>query len=218
MALGPIEIDRSSTVDRVAHALREEMYRGTLTGGTSLRENNVAESLGVSRSTVREALQILTGEGLLVRRPNRGVEVRQLTEEEIEDVFTARRVLETAAARSVVQATRTDLMMLIAVQRDFEEAVASSAAASVVTEAHLAVHVAIVGLLGSPRLTATARDLMSEIKLAVATTDRTSDDLPAQVEQHRAIVELLRQAKGEEAAQLLEAHLAHAKAFMPTVG
>ncbi|RFC77267.1 GntR family transcriptional regulator [Streptomyces sp. AcE210] len=218
MALGRIEIDRSSTVDRVAHALREEMYRGTLTGGTSLRENNVAESLGVSRSTVREALQILTGEGLLVRRPNRGVEVRQLTEEEIEDVFTARRVLETAAARSVVQATRTDLMTLIAVQSDFEEAVASSAAASVVTEAHLAVHVAIVGLLGSPRLTATARDLMSEIKLAVATTDRTSDDLPEQVEQHRAIVELLRQAKGEEAAQLLEAHLAHAKAFMPTAG
>ncbi|GAA1283661.1 GntR family transcriptional regulator [Streptomyces sp. NPDC056453] len=218
MALGPIEIDRSSTVDRVAHALREEMYRGTLTGGTSLRESNVAESLGVSRSTVREALQILTSEGLLVRRPNRGVEVRQLTEAEIEDVFKARRVLETAAARSVVQATRTDLMTLIAVQRDFEEAVASSAAASVVTEAHLAVHVAIVGLLGSPRLTATARDLMLEIKLAVATTDRTSDDLPAQVEQHRAIVELLRQAKGEEAAQLLEAHLAHAKAFMPTVG
>lgn len=218
MALGPIEIDRSSTVDRVAHALREEMYRGTLTGGTSLRESNVAESLGVSRSTVREALQILTSEGLLVRRPNRGVEVRQLTEAEIEDVFKARRVLETAAARSVVQATRTDLMTLIAVQRDFEEAVASSAAASVVTEAHLAVHVAIVGLLGSPRLTTTARDLMSEIKLAVATTDRTSDDLPAQVEQHRAIVELLRQAKGEDAAQLLEAHLAHAKAFMPTVG
>lgn len=150
MALGPIEIDRSSTVDRVAHALREEMYRGTLTGGTSLRESNVAESLGVSRSTVREALQILTSEGLLVRRPNRGVEVRQLTEAEIEDVFKARRVLETAAARSVVQATRTDLMTLIAVQRDFEEAVASSAAASVVTEAHLAVHVAIVGLLGSP--------------------------------------------------------------------
>ncbi|MFC9530451.1 GntR family transcriptional regulator [Streptomyces sp. NPDC056975] len=202
----------------MAHALREEMYRGTLTGGTSLRESNVAESLGVSRSTVREALQILTSEGLLVRRPNRGVEVRQLTEAEIEDVFKARRVLETAAARSVVQATRTDLMSLIAVQRDFEEAVASSAAASVVTEAHLAVHVAIVGLLGSPRLTATARDLMLEIKLAVATTDRTSDDLPAQVEQHRAIVELLRQAKGEEAAQLLEAHLAHAKAFMPTVG
>ncbi|WP_326709810.1 MULTISPECIES: GntR family transcriptional regulator [unclassified Streptomyces] len=202
----------------MAHALREEMYRGTLTGGTSLRESNVAESLGVSRSTVREALQILTSEGLLVRRPNRGVEVRQLTEAEIEDVFKARRVLETAAARSVVQATRTDLMTLIAVQRDFEEAVASSAAASVVTEAHLAVHVAIVGLLGSPRLTTTARDLMSEIKLAVATTDRTSDDLPAQVEQHRAIVELLRQAKGEDAAQLLEAHLAHAKAFMPTVG
>ncbi|WP_425825064.1 GntR family transcriptional regulator [Streptomyces fractus] len=218
MALGPIEIDRSSTVDRVADALREEMYRGAIEGGTSLRESNVAASLGVSRSTVREALQILTGEGLLVRRPNRGVEVRRLTEEEIEDIFKARRVLETAAARSVVQATRADLVALTAAQRDFEEAVGSSAAASVVTEAHLSVHVAIVGLLGSPRLTTTARDLMSEIKLAVATTDRTSDDLPAQVEEHREIVSLLRQAKGEEAAVLLEAHLAHAKAFMPTAG
>ncbi len=218
MALGPIEIDRSSTVDRVAHALREEMYRGAIEGGTSLRESKVAESLGVSRSTVREALQILTAEGLLVRRPNRGVEVRRLTEAEIEDIFKARRVLETTAARSVVQATRTDLVALTESQRIFEEAVASSAAASVVTEAHLSVHVAIVGLLGSPRLTATARDLMSEIKLAVATIDRTSDDLPAQVEEHREIVSLLRQAKGEEAARLLEAHLAHAKAFMPTTG
>ncbi|CDR09147.1 GntR family transcriptional regulator [Streptomyces iranensis] len=215
MALGPIKIDRSGTVDRVAHALREEMYRGALEGGTSLREVNVAESMGVARSTVREAFQVLTGEGLLVRRPNRGVEVRRLGEEEIEDIFKARRILETSAARSVVQATRSDIVALASAQTAYEQAAADSTDAAPITEAHLAVHVAIVGLLGSPRLTATAHQLMSDIRLAVATIDRTSDDLPAQVEEHKTIVTLIRQAKGEEAAQLLDAHLTHAKAFMP---
>ncbi len=65
------------------------MYRGAIEGGTSLRESQVAESLGVSRSTVREALHVLTAEGLLVRRPNRGVEVRVLTEAEIEEAHLA---------------------------------------------------------------------------------------------------------------------------------
>ncbi|MCW3818961.1 GntR family transcriptional regulator [Micromonospora sp. DR5-3] len=210
-----IKIDRSSTVDRVAQALRDEMYAGTLEGGASLRELSLAESLGVGRSTVREALQVLTAEGLLVRQPNRGVVVRQLSEDEIEDIFKARRVLEMAGANAVEYAARADLTTLLEAQRHYEEVVEAGADPATVTGAHLALHVAVVGLLGSPRLNATARELMSEVRLAVATVDRTSDDLPTQVREHRRIVTLIRQAKGAEAARLLGEHLSHAKAFMP---
>ena len=60
-------IDRSSTTDRVAGALREMIFAGDLSPGGPLREVTLAESFGVARSTVREALQVLTAEKLLTR-------------------------------------------------------------------------------------------------------------------------------------------------------
>src|SRR4051794_41650498 len=55
--------------------------------------------MGVSRSTVREALAILVAEGLAIREPNRGVHVTALDPEAVHDVCTARAVLEVAGVR-----------------------------------------------------------------------------------------------------------------------
>jgi DNA-binding GntR family transcriptional regulator len=65
----------ASTVDRVADELRRAVFEGELESGTPLREHGLAESLGVGRSTVREALTILVAEGLATRAPNKGVAV-----------------------------------------------------------------------------------------------------------------------------------------------
>ncbi|MGO4423651.1 GntR family transcriptional regulator, partial [Streptomyces sp. MCAF7] len=110
--MNSINIDRSSVVEQVADALREQLFAGLLRPGTALREGALTESLKVSRSTVREALQLLIGEGLLVREPNKGVIVRQLSEAEVDDIFRARRILELSAVRAVVDASRRDLTNL----------------------------------------------------------------------------------------------------------
>ncbi|MEU1669020.1 GntR family transcriptional regulator [Streptomyces sparsogenes] len=209
-----ISLDRSSIVEQVADALREQMFDGRLKPGTALREGALVESLNVSRSTVREALQLLIGEGLALREPNKGVLVRQLSEAEVEDIFRARRILELSGVRAVVNASRKDLATLSSRFEEYEAAVEEGGAVEI-SRTHMQFHVAIVGLLGSPRLTEVARSLLAELQLAISSVDRSSDDLPEMLQVHRKIAELIRKAKVEEATQLLDQHLSNAKAFVP---
>ena len=98
-AFGSLHLEHSSTVDRVAEELRRAVFEGELESGTPLREVALAESLGVSRPTLREALAVLVAEGLATREPNRGVTVASPDPESVRDVSRVRAVLETAGVR-----------------------------------------------------------------------------------------------------------------------
>src|SRR5919202_704329 len=87
---GSLSLQHSSTVDRVAEELRRAVFDGELESGTALREVAIAESLGVSRPTVREALALLVAEGLATREPNRGVSVTTPEADSVRDVCAAR--------------------------------------------------------------------------------------------------------------------------------
>ena len=65
-------MEHSSTVDRTVAELRRAIFDGELESGIPLREVALAETLRVSRPTVREALGMLVAEGLAVREPHRG--------------------------------------------------------------------------------------------------------------------------------------------------
>src|SRR3982751_6227167 len=99
MTFGTLSVEHETTVDRVRGEVRRALFDGELEPGTPLREVALAESLGVSRSTVREALGVLVAEGLADRVPNKGTAVHALSVEEIRDVCRARAVLETAGVR-----------------------------------------------------------------------------------------------------------------------
>src|SRR4051794_39828315 len=94
-----LHLELSSTVDRVADELRRAVFDGELESGTPLREVALAESLGVSRQTVREALGVLVAEGLATREPNRGVSVSSPDPDSVRDICRARWVLEGAGVR-----------------------------------------------------------------------------------------------------------------------
>src|SRR5690242_12707035 len=83
-----------STPARVAQQLRDQITQGRFQPGARLREEALAESLRVSRSTVREAFAELTADRLVVREPNRGVCVATLTAADVVDIFAARRAIE----------------------------------------------------------------------------------------------------------------------------
>ncbi len=72
-ARAPIALIHLTKMDVVAEYLRSEIIEGRLKPGTPLLQQEVAESLGVSPTPVREAFAVLEAEGLLVRRPHRGV-------------------------------------------------------------------------------------------------------------------------------------------------
>ena len=95
-----LSVEHASTVERVTAELRRAVFEGDVESGTPLRELALAESLGVSRPTVREALMALVAEGLATREPNRGVSVATPRAESVRDVCAARWVLEGAGIRA----------------------------------------------------------------------------------------------------------------------
>src|SRR5436190_23950788 len=124
---GSLSLEHSSTVDRVADELRRAVFEGEIESGTPLREMALAESLGVSRPTVREALALLVAEGLATREPHRGVSVASPDPESVRDVSTARAVLETAGVRNWPHASEEAREAVRRALGDYERAVAAAA-------------------------------------------------------------------------------------------
>lgn len=80
-----------------AALLRKAVSAGEYAPGTKLNEVSVAERLGISRNTLREAFATLSAEGIFLRIPNRGVFIASPTAESIHDLYTARALIEPAA-------------------------------------------------------------------------------------------------------------------------
>jgi DNA-binding GntR family transcriptional regulator len=211
--VGISEIDRSTTVDRVVAVLRQAMYDGSLAPGEPLREIALSQKLRVGRSTIREALRALATDGLVARMPNRGLVVRHLTMAEVEDIFTARHLLECGAAQAADSCPAADLARLRSAFGAYEDA-AALGDTSLAAVAHVDFHAVLVGLTGSRRLAETERSLMRDLQLVIATIDRSSDDLPKEVEKHRVLTELFCRRDVAGLTAQLVADLNHAKQFV----
>ena len=193
-----LSFDRASTTERAAAALRAASFEGRIPPGAALREAELVASLGVSRSTVREALQTLVAENLLIRHPNRGVAVRVLEPGDLADVSAARRVLELGA----VAAARPDRVeRLREAFVTYEEAVAAGSARAV-TDAHLSFHEAVIGLAGSVRLHELGRTLLNDLRLHFAAVEHLAQDADEQLEHHRRLLQLI--AAGDRGAAMAE--------------
>ena len=145
-------LEHSSTVDRVADELRRAVFDGELGAGTPLREVALAESLGVSRSTVREALAVLVAEGLATREPHRGVYVTSSTRSRSTTSAVAREVLEMAGVRRWADGRRGGPRRRTPGPRRVHRGGEQRVVPAELTAAHLAIHRSLVGLTESPRL------------------------------------------------------------------
>jgi DNA-binding GntR family transcriptional regulator len=202
-----LNLEHSSTVDRVAGELRRAVFEGEIESGTALREVALAESLGVSRPTVREALALLVAEGLATREPHRGVSVASPDPESIRDVSTARAVLESAGVRNWPHASEAARDAVRRALADYEDAVAAGASYQELNQRHLSIHLSLVGLTDSPRLVSMAESVVGELRLVLAQIDRVRRNARDQVDTHHHLLDLLEAGDTDGAAAELDLHL-----------
>lgn len=203
-----LSVEHASTVERVTAELRRAVFEGEVESGTPLRELALAESLGVSRPTVREALMALVAEGLATREPNRGVSVATPRADSVRDVCAARWVLEGAGVRAWATASDDARKRVRVTLEAYTTAVRSGQASyEELNERHLAFHVSLVELTGSPRLVQMAESLMDELKLALAQVDRVRRNAHDQAESHEPLVQLLEDDDIDGAYEFLRRHI-----------
>lgn len=203
-----VRIATVSTVEAAANAIRDLILDGQLSPGTRLRENDFAERLGIARHSFRAATQILIGEGLLRREPNRGVQVPVFSRGDVEDIFKLRAALEVEAVRLVIESG--------AVPEEAREAVkelselSGKATWREVVEPDLRFHRSIIDAAGSERLQRAYAGLQSEIGLCMVQLEPAYDH-PAQVAaEHAELLGAIDAGDPELAEALWRAHLADA--------
>lgn len=194
-----------SSGETAYEALLSALRAGTFGPGDRLREEDVGDQLGLSRTPVREALRRLENDGIVEHRPRIGAVIRSLPHTEVVQLYEMRMVLERTAAEMAakhgsdaefdalddmndqIEAERTDPAKGAAINQDFHRGLYLAGRNKFLLEA--------------------ARALNNSLLLLGPTTYTDPARIDVVVRQHRDIVTALRDRDAEAAGAAAEAHL-----------
>ena len=200
------QIHRVSVADQVAAILRQRILDGDLRPGTPLQDVPLANSLGVSRNTMREAMRILSMEGLVKRSLHRGFAVSQLSLKDVQEIYHLRRTLEIPAVLAAKGRDRGILDELrIALDR-YEAAVHARDWVGAVGH-DFQFHCALIRFHRNKRLEGFYQNVVQELRMGMVLVDRRHDNPGALIPVHRKIWQLLSAGKLKECAAVLARHL-----------
>ncbi len=191
------------------------ILQGTLTPGQRLRDTDLAEQLGVSRTPIREALLRLEREGFISSQLHQGFSVKPLSESEIRDVYPLVGLLECAALNDIPNPSQEKIQQLeqlsLAIHQEGSDALRR-------IELDEAWHKALVAESGNQHLTRILNDLKHILFRYEYAFMQVSQWVTESVEEHHAIVASLESGKRREAVSLLKTHWDRTmKAILSTV-
>src|SRR5882724_11547931 len=200
------QIHRVSVADQVASVLRQKILNGELRPGTPLQEVPLAESLGVSRNTMREATRILSLENLLKRSVHRGVAVSQLSLKDVHEIYHLRRMLEISGVLAAKDNRREVLPELRSAVEGYELAVRERDWLRAVGF-DLQFHSLLIRFHCNRRLESFYQRVIGELRMGMVLVDRSHDDPGGLIPVHRKMYQSLAAGKLKECAAVLVQHL-----------
>lgn len=199
-------LQNNSLATLVQAEIEKLILSGAIPAGGKLTEANLAVQLGVSRGPVREAFRMLEEAGLVRTEKNRGVFVRSIPLQEVQDIFELRAVLEQHVGTKVAQlATAADVRGLRTLLREMEQA-AKLGDASAYHRSNLAFHDRLFELAGNTKLTATYKRLVNELTL-FRRQNLTPESMKSYSAEHKDIVKCIAAGDGDGAAQAMRRHV-----------
>ncbi len=184
--------------------LLSDIRDGRLVAGDRLREIDLAERFGISRTPIREAIRLLEADGLIFHQPRRGATIRLLDYAEVMELYEMRSVLEGTAARLAARsASDIEIEELIALNDDLAAAGNSETASMLNRQFHQA-------LLHSTknRFLAKSMDSLQKSLMILGPTTLTHPDRAARaIEEHKDILVAIRARDGDAAERAMRAHI-----------
>ncbi|MDA3625519.1 GntR family transcriptional regulator [Saccharopolyspora sp. WRP15-2] len=195
----------------VTSQIRERIIAGAYPPGTQLNEGELAARFATSRGPVREGLQRLVQEGLLISTPHKGIAVRVLTADDLDDLYFARAALERAALQRL-----TSHGAPAALIANLEQAVEQLAQAvenedwHQVSAADLRFHQHIVNAARSERLSLMYGSLADQTRLGLNLMLGTYKGRTDLVDEHRELLKLISAGDRPAVLEALDRHFGEA--------
>jgi DNA-binding GntR family transcriptional regulator len=197
----------SSLHTEVADQLRQQIFDGVLAPGTFLDEVTIGQAMSISRTPVREALKVLTAEGLVRHEPRRGCFVNQVTAKDLDEIFPVIALLEGRCAyEAALRATDADLSML----QLLHDKLARHARSRRINEyygVNFQIHEAIIVLAQNRWLAQVIGDLRKIVKLARLQQLHAPGRLDQSLAEHQAVFAALKAGDAEGAEAAMRTHL-----------
>lgn len=204
--LEPVALESAASM--IADQIRSRIMDGSFAPGTQLGEVQLSERLRTSRGPVREAMQRLIQEGLLRAERHRGVFVVELDDEDIGDIYLARRAIE-GTALVLLAARPADDEVFDRIERlvDDMEAAAERHNWVDMADLDLRFHEMIVAATMSKRLIRMFRTLMAETRMCLTELESGYAVWRDLVGEHRALLGLAREGKVDQLLGAFQQHL-----------
>ncbi|GAA4892242.1 GntR family transcriptional regulator [Tessaracoccus lubricantis] len=199
--------------DRLADFLRLDIVQGRIAPGTHLVEDALAEKFGVSRGPVRDALRLLTGEGLLESR-RRGIYVKSFTAADIDELYAIREAAEQLSCRLAISTSEA------ADWETAQELVEEMRQAALADDrpryakADLAFHTEYYLNSGSPRLLSLWEQYRPIFATLLEVTNSQDSDLGPSASDHTELMDLTIKGDAKSFAAELTRHLAGSRRRM----
>lgn len=210
-------IENRPTSMMIADQIRERIVDGSFRPGSQINEAQVAVQLNVSRGPVREAMQRLVQEGLLVGHRNRGVFVRELTAEDVAEIYSAREVIECAAAAKIIAMPHDERSRAVAALDAVVDRMPAAIAAGEwlrVARTDVDFHTQLVLSAGNARLHRAYATLATESLMCMANIEQAYPDTTVIVEEHRRIAWVIDAGDPDRAFDALHRHLSTADTYL----
>jgi DNA-binding GntR family transcriptional regulator len=198
--------------EAVLAELRRLLVTGELAPGSPVRQESLAERLGVSRVPLREALKVLEGEGQVVYLPRRGYVVAELSVDDLLEVYRLRELLEAEALRvAVPQIDETVVDAVAQACREVDEAGRAEDLVAM-TAANRRLHFLVFDAAGMPRLSRTLRHLWDATDVYRAVYFSGASNRSRVSHEHADLLRALRDRDAEAAVAAQAAHREHSVA------
>ncbi|MET0430428.1 MAG: GntR family transcriptional regulator [Microvirga sp.] len=200
------ELVSGTNYGRVGDAIRAAIVRGTYPPGARLKVQDLSALYGISSNPIREALQQLQGEGLVVISPNRGATVRRIDEKLIRHIYEISEGLDgIMAGRCAILASREQLDNLRSIQQQLERAAATNQSGK-----RMRLNGEFHEYLGTITGNFEALDIRRRHQNLIRTIREQYGYAPERIEQihieHRAIIEAIAKGGVEEAERAARFH------------
>ncbi len=202
--------EQATLADLAAHRLAQSIVTGELEQGQKLNEAELAESFGMGRGPLREALRHLEGMRLVKRIPNVGVRVVVLDRKTLSDLYAVREALEGMACRiAATQMTDDEIAQLFALLDKHEAQIRKQGGKVYAqSEGDLDFHYQIArGSRNQMLMDLLGSEQYQLLRMCRYRTSRNAQRTKPALNQHRQIVEALANRDGELAELLMRRHI-----------
>lgn len=208
------ELNKPEPLAKMAYeALRSSILSNTLTTDVIYNEKKLANQLGISRTPVREALLELSSQGLITFLPRKGVIVRRFTDQDIEEIFELRHIIETGTFRKIC--SRRNALDFTEIEESItaQEVIATTTRdISTFMDMDRKFHMAFTRLVGNQRLIAIMENIRDILHIMGSHALSAEGRMDKVVEEHKNLLHSVRQGETAKALSLLEDHLDLSKA------